>query len=69
MGSRPHPLYSLDIASSDYHLFRSMAHGLAEQHFYSYEDAKTVKGTNIYESGVKVAYTKINLGIIYLIIA
>jgi len=35
----PHPLYSLDIAPSDYHLFRSMAHGL-EQHFHSYEDTK-----------------------------
>jgi len=25
---------------SDYHLFRSMAHGLAEQHFHSYENVK-----------------------------
>ncbi|UYV67697.1 SEPT7 [Cordylochernes scorpioides] len=31
----PHPLYS-----SDYHMFRSMTHGLAEQHFTSYEEAK-----------------------------
>ncbi len=36
----PHPLYSPDIASSDYHLFRSMAHGLAQQRFHSYEDTK-----------------------------
>ncbi|UYV62912.1 hypothetical protein LAZ67_2002436 [Cordylochernes scorpioides] len=36
----PHPLYSPDIAPSDYHLFRSMTHGLAEQHFTSYEEAK-----------------------------
>jgi len=36
----PHPPYSPDIAPSDYHLFRSMAHGLAEQHFHSYEEAK-----------------------------
>ncbi|KAG5321876.1 MOS1T transposase, partial [Pseudoatta argentina] len=35
----PHPPYS-DIAPSDYHLFRSMAHGLSEQHFTSYEDIK-----------------------------
>jgi len=35
-----HPPYSPDIASSDYHLFRSIAHGLTEQHFHSYEDAK-----------------------------
>lgn len=36
----PHPPYSPDIAPSDYHLFRSMQHGLAEQHFQSYEDVK-----------------------------
>ncbi|GJQ87375.1 hypothetical protein Trydic_g14522 [Trypoxylus dichotomus] len=34
----PHPPYSLDIAPSDYHLFRSMTHGLADQQFRSYED-------------------------------
>ncbi|UYV73498.1 hypothetical protein LAZ67_10003810 [Cordylochernes scorpioides] len=36
----PHPLYSPDIAPSDYQMFRSMTHGLAEQHFTSYEEAK-----------------------------
>ncbi|UYV73361.1 hypothetical protein LAZ67_10002852 [Cordylochernes scorpioides] len=36
----PHPLYSPDIAPLDYHMFRSMTHGLAEQHFTSYEEAK-----------------------------
>ncbi|UYV78412.1 SETMAR [Cordylochernes scorpioides] len=36
----PHPPYSPDIAPSDYHMFRSMTHGLAEQHFTSYEEAK-----------------------------
>ncbi|UYV68292.1 SETMAR [Cordylochernes scorpioides] len=36
----PHPLYSPDIAPSDYHMFCSMTHGLAEQHFTSYEEAK-----------------------------
>ncbi|GBM67457.1 hypothetical protein AVEN_124053-1 [Araneus ventricosus] len=36
----PYPPYSPDIATSDYHLFRTMAHGLAEQHCHSYEDAK-----------------------------
>lgn len=35
-----HPPYSLDIALSDYHLFRSMAHTLAEQHFPSDKHAK-----------------------------
>jgi len=34
----PHPLYSPDIAP--YHLFRSMAHGLAGQHLRSYEEVK-----------------------------
>ncbi|GBN75952.1 Mariner Mos1 transposase [Araneus ventricosus] len=36
----PHPPYAPDIAPSDYHLFQSMEHGLAEQQFHSYEDAK-----------------------------
>lgn len=36
----PHPLYSPDIAPSDYHLFRSMAHALTAQRFTSYEDTK-----------------------------
>lgn len=36
----PHPPYSPDIAPSDYHLFRSMAHGLSEQRFQNYNDVK-----------------------------
>jgi len=36
----PHPPYSPDIAPSDYHLFRSMAHALSEQRFTTYEDTK-----------------------------
>ena len=32
------PPYSPDIAPSDYYLFRSMARGLADQQFRSYED-------------------------------
>lgn len=36
----PHPPYSPDVAPSDYHLFRSMAHGLADQHFRSYEEVR-----------------------------
>ncbi|GBP46080.1 Mariner Mos1 transposase [Eumeta japonica] len=35
-----HPPYSSDISSFDFHLFRSMAHGLADQHCHSYEEAK-----------------------------
>ncbi|KAG5326223.1 MOS1T transposase, partial [Pseudoatta argentina] len=34
----PHPPYSPDIAPSDFHLFRSMAHGLADRCVHSYED-------------------------------
>lgn len=34
----PHPAYSPDLAPSDYHLFSSMGHALAENHFNSYED-------------------------------
>lgn len=36
----PHPLYSPDLAPSDYHLFSSMGHALAEQHFDSYEEVE-----------------------------
>ncbi|KAG5317551.1 MOS1T transposase, partial [Pseudoatta argentina] len=36
----PHPPYSPDIAPSDFHLFRSMAHGLADWRFHSYEEAQ-----------------------------
>ena len=35
-----YPPYSPDVAPSDYHLFQSMAHGLAYQHFHSYEEVK-----------------------------
>ena len=34
----PHPPYSPDVAPSDFHLFRSMAQGLADQHFSSNEE-------------------------------
>ncbi|KAG5315339.1 MOS1T transposase, partial [Pseudoatta argentina] len=36
----PHPPYSPDIAPSAFHLFRSMAHGLADRRFHSYEEAQ-----------------------------
>jgi len=36
----PHTAYSPDLAPSDYHLFASMGHALAEQCFGSYEDVK-----------------------------
>ncbi|UYV75492.1 SETMAR [Cordylochernes scorpioides] len=47
----PHPLYSPDIAPSDCHMFRSMTHGLAEQHFTSYEEAKNWVNFRSEESG------------------
>lgn len=55
----PHPPYSPDLAPSDYHLFRSMAHGLADQHFANYEEvAKWLetwlasKGEKFYWEGI-----------------
>ena len=36
----PHAPYSTDLAPSDNYLFRSMQHGLSEQHFNSYEEVK-----------------------------
>jgi len=36
----PYPAYSPDLAPSDYHLFSSMDHVLAERHFDSYEDVR-----------------------------
>ncbi|GFV72790.1 mariner Mos1 transposase [Trichonephila clavipes] len=36
----PQPLYSPDLAPSDYPSFRSIAHGLADEHFWSYEEVK-----------------------------
>lgn len=37
----PHPAYSPDLAPSDYHLFRSMAHFLRGRRFSSEEEVKT----------------------------
>ena len=35
-----HSAYSPDLAPSDYHLFASMGHALAQQRFISYEDVQ-----------------------------
>jgi len=55
----PHAAYSPDLAPSDYHLFASMGHALAEQHFGSYEDVKkcldewfAAKGEDFYWRGI-----------------
>ncbi|GBP65930.1 Mariner Mos1 transposase [Eumeta japonica] len=37
---RLHPLYSSDIAPSDYHLIQSMANAMSKQRFILYEDTK-----------------------------
>ncbi|PIC48334.1 hypothetical protein B9Z55_007346 [Caenorhabditis nigoni] len=44
-----HPPYSPDLAPSDYHLFRSMQHHLAEKKFKSDEEVK-IWVTNYFES-------------------
>ncbi|GFV95855.1 mariner Mos1 transposase [Trichonephila clavipes] len=56
----PHPPYFPDLAPSDYHLFRSMAHGLADQHFWSYEEVKnwndswiTSKDDQFFQRGIR----------------
>lgn len=36
----PHPPYSPDIAPSDYYLFRSMEHSLADQQFHNHQEVQ-----------------------------
>ncbi|EGI63725.1 Mariner Mos1 transposase, partial [Acromyrmex echinatior] len=36
----PHPVYSPDIAPSDYHLFRSMQNALSGVHFRAFEEVR-----------------------------
>jgi histone-lysine N-methyltransferase SETMAR len=55
----PHPAYSPDIAPTDYHLFRSLAHHLGEKEFKSDEDIKSSletffdeKTVEFYERGI-----------------
>jgi len=45
----PHPPYSPDLAPSDYHLFRSMQHSLAEKKFENREEVQ-IWVTNYFES-------------------
>jgi len=59
------PHYSPDLALSDYHLFASMDHALAEQCFGSYEDVKkwldewfAAKGEDFYWRGIQIARKK-----------
>ncbi len=36
----PHPAYSPDLASTDYHLFRSMGHSLRDRSFENVDDLR-----------------------------
>ena len=56
----PHPPYSPDLAPSDYYLFRSMQHGLADQHFRNYDEVKkwidswiAAKPTEFFTKGIR----------------
>lgn len=55
----PHPAYSPDIAPSDYHLFRSMQHGLAGTRFRNAEEVRkwiddwiAAKPTSFFQHGI-----------------
>ncbi|GFT60625.1 mariner Mos1 transposase [Trichonephila clavipes] len=50
---QPHLPYSLDLAPSDYHLFASMGHAFAEQHFSSFQEDESVVDQNLH---VKVVW-------------
>ncbi|EFN83228.1 Histone-lysine N-methyltransferase SETMAR, partial [Harpegnathos saltator] len=60
----PHPPYSPDLASSDYHfipIIRSMAHGLAGQHLANFEKVQNwldewfrSKDASFYRRGIHV---------------
>jgi [histone H3]-lysine36 N-dimethyltransferase SETMAR len=56
----PHPPYSLDLAPSDYHLFRSMYHYLSGKNFNKPEEVKSSleeyfasKPSSFYNNGIK----------------
>ena len=58
----PHRQNSLDITPSDYYLFRSMTHGLADQQLRSYEDIEkwldswiASKDEHFYRSGIIIS--------------
>ncbi|EFN86434.1 Histone-lysine N-methyltransferase SETMAR, partial [Harpegnathos saltator] len=57
----PHPPYSPDLAPSNYHLFQSMAYGLAGQHLTNFEKVQNwlnewfrSKGASFYCRGIHV---------------
>ncbi|KAG5322262.1 MOS1T transposase, partial [Pseudoatta argentina] len=50
----PHPPYSPDIAPSNFHLFRSMAHGLADRRFHSIDSWIAPKDMSFFRRGIHV---------------
>ena len=61
MGGSTPSAYSPDIAPTDYHLFRSMTHSLADQHFHSYKETKswvdswiTSKDLEFFQRGIRI---------------
>ena len=55
----PHPAYSPDIAPSDYHLFRSIQHGLADTRYRNAEEVRkklddwiAAKPTSFFRHGI-----------------
>ncbi|GFS62474.1 histone-lysine N-methyltransferase SETMAR [Trichonephila clavipes] len=61
----PHPPYSPDIAPTDFHLFRSMQHFLANKKFQNLDDMKnaifrylTEQPTDFYRSGIENLHTR-----------
>lgn len=53
----PHPPYSPDLAPSDYHLFRSMQHSLAEKKFKNREEVE-IWVSNFFESQLPEFFEK-----------
>jgi len=56
----PHVAYSLDMALSDYYLFRSLQHHLADTHFVRFEEIRkciddfiTSKPMSFYRQGIR----------------
>lgn len=61
----PHPPYSPDIAPSDYHLFRSMTHGLENVQLSDYDEAKNwidqwiaEKDDEFFKKGIRMLPTR-----------
>jgi len=56
----PHTAYSLDMAPSDYYLFRSLQHHLANTHFMTFEEIRkciddfiALKPVSFYREGIR----------------